>query len=252
MTTTIITGAGTGMGAATALLLAERGHSIVLLGRRTELLEEVAADLPGDDHAVRSTDVADRSSLHGALHGGVLDGRNVVSVFANAGIGGVNEYGADDRWDDIIGVNLTGSYNTAQECLPFLRKSDAPNRNILFTSSCLSRFGVPNYTAYCASKAGINGLTRSLAVELANELIMVNAILPGWVDTEMANDGINQMANEQGIAFDDARAEQLAMVPLGRMSTPQEIAAFVAFLFSEEQRSMTGQCIDINNGSWMG
>ena len=240
------------MGAATAHLLAERGHSIVLVGRRGELLDEVASNLPGDGHVVRSADVSDREALHSALHDGALEGHDVVSVFANAGIGGVNEYGSNDRWDDIIGVNLTGSYNTAMECLPLLRASDAPNRNILFTSSCLSRFGVPSYTAYCASKAGVNGLTRALAVELASEQIMVNALLPGWVDTEMANEGIDQMATEQGTTFEAARAQQMGMVPLGRMSTPEEIASFVGFLFSEGQQSMTGQCIDINNGSWMG
>ncbi len=252
MKTTIITGAGTGMGAATALRLASDGHAIVLLGRRQGQLDDVLATLPGDGHVAHSADVSDRSSLHAALHSGVLDDRDVVAVFANAGIGGVNEYGSDDRWDDIIGVNLTGSYNTAMECLPLLRASDAPNRQILFTSSCLSRFGVPNYTAYCASKAGINGLTRSLSVELAAERILVNAILPGWVDTQMARDGIDQMAGEQATSFDAARAEQMAMVPLGRMSSPEEIADFVAFLFSPAQLSMTGQCIDINNGSWMG
>ena len=155
MKTTIITGAGTGIGAATAQRLAGDGHAIVLLGRRQAALDEVLATLPGEGHVAQSANVADRSSLHEALHGGVLDGRDVVAVFANAGIGGVNEYGPDDRWDDIIGVNLTGSYNTAMECLPFLRASDAPNRQILFTSSCLSRFGVPNYTAYCASKAAM-------------------------------------------------------------------------------------------------
>lgn len=252
MKTTIITGAGTGMGAATAQRLATEGHAIVLLGRRQSTLDEVLSTLPGEGHVARSADVSDRSSLHGVLHDGVLDGRDVVAVFANAGIGGVNEYGPDDRWDDIIGVNLTGSYNTAMECLPFLRASDAPNRQILFTSSCLSRFGVPNYTAYCASKAGINGLTRSLSVELAAERILVNSILPGWVDTQMARDGIDQMAGEQDTSFDATHAEQMARVPLGRMSNPEEIAEFVSFLFSPTQLSMTGQCIDINNGSWMG
>lgn len=252
MATTIITGAGTGMGAATALTLARQGHAIVLLGRREELLEEVASSLPGTGHVIRTADVANRASLHSALHDGALDGHDVVSVFANAGVGGVNEYGPNDRWDDIVGVNLTGSYNTAQECLPLLRASDAANRHIVFTSSCLSRFGVPGYSAYCASKAGINGLTRSLAVELASERILVNAILPGWVDTDMANEGISQMADDQGTSFEASRAEQMAMVPLGRMSTPDEIASLVAFLFSEAQQSITGQCIDINNGSWMG
>lgn len=252
MTATIITGAGTGMGAATARRLAADGRSIVLVGRRREPLEEVRQTLPGDRHVVLTANVADRESLHTALHGGALDEHEVTAVFANAGIGGVNEYGPDDRWDEIIGVNLTGSYNTAMECLPLLRDSDAPNRQILFTSSCLSRFGVPNYAAYCASKAGINGLTRSLSVQLATERILVNAILPGWVDTEMARDGIDQMAGEQDVTFDAAHAEQMAMVPLGRMSDPDEIAEFVAYLFSPKQLSITGQCIDINNGSWMG
>lgn len=252
MKTTIITGAGSGLGAATAQRLAADGQAIVLLGRRQGPLDDVLATLAGDGHVALSADVADRTSLHEALHGGMLDGRDVGAVFANAGIGGINEFGDDDRWDDIIGVNLTGSYNTAKECLPLLRASTASSPHILFTSSVLSRFGVPNYTAYCASKSGINGLTRALAVELAPEHILVNAVLPGWVDTQMARDGIDQMADDQGATFDTARAEQMTMVPLGTMSTPEEIANFVAFLFSPEQVSITGQCIDINGGAWMG
>jgi NAD(P)-dependent dehydrogenase (short-subunit alcohol dehydrogenase family) len=121
----------------------------------------------------------------------------------------------------------------------------------LITSSCLARFGVPNYTAYCTSKTGLLGLTRALSVELAASRILVNALCPGWVDTDMARAGIQLLADRAGEPFQTAFDTQMGFVPLQRMSLPQEVAKLVEFLFSGAQTSMTGQGIDINNGSWM-
>jgi NAD(P)-dependent dehydrogenase (short-subunit alcohol dehydrogenase family) len=119
-------------------------------------------------------------------------------------------------------------------------------------SSCLARFGVPGYTAYCASKAGLLGLARALAVEWAGRGVLVNAICPGWVDTEMARAGIQALADGAGQPFEQARREALALVPLGRMSEPEEIAETVAFLLGPGGSSFTGQALDPNCGSWMG
>ncbi|MGB1033111.1 MAG: SDR family NAD(P)-dependent oxidoreductase, partial [Flavobacteriales bacterium] len=167
------------------------------------------------------------------------------------GIGGENHYGTEDRWGEILNINLTGTYNSIQESLPYLKNSSEDSKHILMTSSCLARFGVPNYTAYCTSKAGLLGLTKSLAIELANDNILVNSICPGWVETEMAQAGIQQLAERQNEEYKTAYQEQMNYVPLGRMSDPEEIARFVAFLFSDAQRSITGQGLDINNGSFM-
>ena len=119
------------------------------------------------------------------------------------------------------------------------------------TSSVLARIGVPAHTAYSASKAGLLGLMRSLAAELANDRILVNAICPSYVDTEMARQLFEAMGNAQGISAEAAYERAMAEVPLGKMSMPMEIARLAGFLMSEEETSITGQAIDINNGVLM-
>jgi len=251
MKSIIITGAGTGIGKATAIRLAKEGKSIILIGRREAPLKALKEILPGEDHAILAVDVSNKGALHDVLNSGVMDGRDLYAVYANAGIGGANHYGDDDRWEQIIDINLSGAYYTVMECLPFLKKSTASFRHILITSSCLARFGVPNYTAYCASKSGIMGLVRALALECSEDKILVNAVLPGWVDTEMARAGMQLIADDTNQAFEKVLEGQMSEVPLGKMSQPEEVAGLVSFLFSEEQRSITGQCLDINNGSFM-
>lgn len=254
MKTVIITGAGTGMGSETARVLAEHPDMhLVLIGRRADKIEAVRASLPNPDrHIALSVDIGDRDGLRAALAGiDRMEQRDVYALFANAGIGGENHYGEGDRWHDILNTNLTGTYYSIMETLPYMRKSKQAFKHILMTSSCLARFGVPNYTAYCTSKTGLLGLTRSLAVELAPERILVNALCPGWVETEMARAGIQMLADRAGQPYEQTYDEQMGFVPLGRMSLPQEVAQLVDFLFSGKQVSMTGQGIDINNGSWM-
>jgi ketoreductase len=124
-------------------------------------------------------------------------------------------------------------------------------RHIVITSSCLARFGVPNYTAYCTAKTGLLGLTRALAVEHARAGILVNAICPGWIETEMAKAGIQMLADKAGMAYEKSFEEQMNMVPTGRIGQPDEIGQLIKFLFSDLQTTMTGQGIDINNGSYM-
>lgn len=253
MKTILITGAGTGIGEATAKVLAENpDYALVLIGRRKEKLDETLAMLPNtSQHIAASADVSDRSSFRAMLKEIGAADRDIYALFANAGIGGENSYGEEDRWSDILRVNLDGTYISIMETLPYLRKSKQPFKHILMTSSCLARFGVPNYTAYCTSKAGLLGLTRSLAAELGQEQILVNALTPGWVHTKMAKQGIQLLADRADKPYEQEFKEQMSYVPLNRISEPEEIAHFVAYLFSPMQRSITGQGLDINNGSWM-
>lgn len=251
MSSYVITGAGTGIGAATAVKLAENGHELVLIGRRKEPLESVLESLPGKDHVIVQVDVSDKKALHGVLNSGVMEGRSVAGLFANAGIGGENRYGDEDRWEQIIDINLSGAYYSIMECLPFLIASSEKYSHVVVTSSCLARFGVPYYSAYCASKSGITGLVKALAMELAPSKVLVNAVLPGWVDTEMARKGMELLAGHTHTSYDQILKEQMEDVPLQKMSEPEEIADLVAYLFSNSQTSITGQCLDINNGSFM-
>lgn len=252
MKTIIITGAGTGMGRATAQLLSkDRENRLILVSRTAKNLEDTLSLLEHkDQHISAALDTRDASAWQNLFrtHPSISE---VDAVFANAGIGGENHYGEADRWADIISINLTGTYTTIMETLPYLRKSKRTFRHILITSSCLARFGVPRYTAYCTSKTGLLGLTRSLAVELGSEKILVNALCPGWVETDMAKAGIQMLADKAGSGYQAAFDEQMNMVPLQRISQPEDIAAFVRFLFSDQQTSITGQGLDINNGSFM-
>jgi NAD(P)-dependent dehydrogenase (short-subunit alcohol dehydrogenase family) len=118
--------------------------------------------------------------------------------------------------------------------------------------SILARIGVPGYTGYCASKAGLLGLVRALAMELAPREVQVNAVCPGWVDTDMAWEGIDGMAAGLGTTRAEALAAAMADVPLGRMSRPEDVAGLVSWLLSPDARGVTGQALDMNNGAWMG
>ncbi len=251
MTKTVaVTGAGSGIGKAIAKTLSEQGYNLILLGRNGSRLEETRGLLDNPaDHKSFSCDIRQPEEIHKAL--AESGAESLYGVIANAGLGGENHYGTEDRWQEIIDTNLTGSYNTAQECLPYLRKNSCEFGKIIFISSILARLGVPGYSAYCAAKAGLLGLTRSLANELAGEKILVNAVCPGWVNTDMAHEGLQAFADALSITKETAFEKAMQEVPLRKMSEPEEIARMVSFLISEDQSSITGQTLDINNGSLM-
>jgi NAD(P)-dependent dehydrogenase (short-subunit alcohol dehydrogenase family) len=247
----IITGAGSGMGRATASILSQLPNArIVLVGRTKSHLEETRSLCANPDrHVACAFDVRLPEKWQENL--ATIDRLDLHGLFANAGIGGGNEYGSSDRWAEIISINLTGTYVTIMECLPYLRTSSAPWRNVVITSSCLARFGVPGYAAYCTSKTGLLGLTKSLALSLADDHILVNALCPGWVETDMAKAGIQRLADFTGTPYEVEFKNQMDLVPLKKISQPEEIARWVEFLFVGKQNSMTGQAIDVNNGSFM-
>lgn len=252
--TIVISGAGSGIGRAAAVSLAteQADVELVLLGRRQDALEETRRALPRSaSHHTVAVSQTDGAALKRAFESLDLPSRNVVGLIANAGVGGENQYGKADRWDEIISTNLTGTYVLVNECLPALKAAKHKTRNIIIVSSILARLGVPGYTAYCASKAGLLGLMRSLAATHARDGIYVNAICPGWVNTEMARSGIQQFANHTGRTYEAALADQMSMVPTRKMSEPEEIGSLIAYLTSGKQASFTGQCFDMNNGALM-
>ena len=245
-----LTGAGSGIGRSIALRLAKEGYSLILSGRKSKKLEKLLQDISSPNrHRIFPCDTRNTSSIRSALKQSGVE--SLYAVIANAGIGGENIYGENDRWQEIVDINLTGSYNTLNECLPYLEKDSNSFKKIIIISSILARLGVPGYSAYCASKAGLLGLTRSLAAEFSSKSILVNALCPGWVDTDMAHEGLDGMARSMNTSKVEAFNIAMSQVPLGKMSTPEEIASLASFLLSEAQNSITGQSLDINNGAIM-
>ena len=246
----VISGAGTGIGKAIAQLLGEENYQLILLGRTLSKLQETQSQLTEPElHQCYSCDIRNKQDIRNALANSGVS--SIYGVVANAGIGGENNYSTEDRWGEILETNLTGTYNTIHECLPYLKKDAGEYKRIAIVSSILAKLGVPGYSAYCASKAGLLGLMRSFAAEFSGDKILVNAICPGWVNTEMAHQGLEAFSKAMSISKEEAYQQAMAQVPLGKMSEPTEIAHQVAFLMSDKQTSFTGQTLDINNGALM-
>lgn len=250
----LISGAGTGIGRAVAISIANQSpdNEVILLGRTRKTLEETRHLLPDPEvHPIVVVDTSDSKALSQAFSDLKLIKRNLKAIVANAGIGGNNQYGPDDRWDEIIDTNLSGTYRLVNEALPALESRQSEYGHIVVISSILARLGVPGYSAYCASKAGLLGLMRSWATEFSSKKILVNAICPGWVETEMATSGIKAFASGANIPYESAFEKQMESVPLGKMAKPDEIAELVQFLILSNQLSITGQSLDMNNGALM-
>lgn len=243
----LISGAGSGIGKAIATRLAAEGNNCILIGRNPKKLEQTLNELKDGEHYAMNIDVTSVSALHKGAE--KLAGFKIDGIVSNAGTGGDNKWGIADRWHEILETNLTGTYNFVNTFLPHLRDSASPHKHVVIISSVLARLGVPHYSAYCASKAGLLGLMRSWAVEWAPENILVNAVCPGWVNTTMAQQGMEGISKDLGISKDEFHKMAMQSVPLRKMSEPDEIADLVYYLVN--QRSITGQSIDINNGSVM-
>ena len=247
----VVTGAGTGIGRAIARRLSADGavdHPACARSGAPRGGREGVADA----RASSSTcDIRKRKAVDAAFAEAAEALGPITALVAASGLGGGNEDGADDRFDDLIATNLAGTYYCCRAALRHLAPGpDA--RHLVVISSILARIAVPGYSGYSASKAGLLGLVRSLAADGGEENIQVNAICPGWVDTDMAWQGLDAIAEATGGTREDAYRDAMAQVPLGRMSQPADIAGTVAWLLSPDARGVTGQAIDQNGGAWLG
>ncbi len=249
----LVTGASRGIGRAIALRLAREGAR-VSCGVRSEsdgasLLEEIGA-LGGSAIAVL-LDVTDPASVATAVERSARPDRRLDIVVNNAGIGGPTPLNGDERsdrkWAQILDVNLTGTWRVMRAALPFLTEG----ARVINISSVSGRFGVAANGAYCAAKHGVIGLTRSHALELAPKKITVNAICPGWVDTDMGRSGMRGVARLMGVPDERAAENAGAMAPLGNVLLPEEVAGLVVYIASPEARNMTGQAIVLDGGQVM-
>lgn len=243
MSTVLVAGGATGIGAAVVRALRGQGDDVVLADRNPAGAEIVAEDQPGEGWFVQAdfgTPEGPREAVEAAiaLTGGRLDG-----VFYNAGVlmaRPLEEWTAAD-WDLSSAVNLRGPFLVAQAAAPHLAKSDAGR--IIITSSTGALRGHAGMPAYHATKAGVLGLVRALADELAPHGTTVNTILPGWVDTPF-NDGFWNHQEDPAAAL----AELERSIPLGRQAHPDEIVGTVLYLLSDAASYVTGQSIVIDGG----
>lgn len=248
----VITGAAANIGRATALLFAREGARLVI-GDIDERAGDTAAEIEregGEAHFV-PTDVTSAAAME-ILMAAAKERLGGIDVLVNnAGIlrsGAVTELD-ESVWDDLMRVNPKSCFLAAKYGVPHLR--DSGGGAIVNTASLAGVKGGAGVTAYSASKGAIVGFSRALAIELAPDRIRVNALCPGWVDTDMARTGLEGMARALNVAPDEARRIAMSSVPLGRMSQPAEIAGVVAWLLSPDARGTTGQGIDVNHGAFM-
>jgi NAD(P)-dependent dehydrogenase (short-subunit alcohol dehydrogenase family) len=242
----LITGGGTGIGAATAEMLHAAGARISLLGRRMEPLLDVARVTNGQ--AIQC-DVTNLDSIHKAFDEARAKNGLIDLLIVNAGIAESAPFHKMTResWDRIISVNLTGAFDTVQAGLPDLLKSE--DARVVFIASVASLRGVPYAAHYAASKHGLLGLMRSMAAEYAKSKMTVNAVCPGYVDTPMTDQSVARVSQITGRGEGDARSAITAMNASGRLVDPQAIANLVLTLCLPLSRDINGAAITIDGGT---
>ena len=232
-----VTGASSGIGLATARLLAQRGAAVTLIARRSDKLEE-AKQAIGGKTAWAAADVGDKEQLERALDAAVHQNGPIHGLFANAGLtGGFTPAVAFDPavFEETIRVNLTSVFWAIQKVLPAM--IEAKKGAILVTGSMASKRGMAMNPAYVASKHGVLGLTRAIAVEMAPHNVRANCVIPGFIRTE----ALDRIPPEQ-----QGKIEQ--RIPQRRMGSGEELAEVAAFLLSDAASHVTGQDWAVDGG----
>lgn len=244
--TVIVTGGGTGIGLAMAKKFSDAGDRVAVCSRKRGNIERARADIGGDLLA-GECDLRQREQIRRFTAQVVERWERIDVLINNAGAGGRNPIDHDDDgfFADIMDTNVTGTFHFIQSVLPHMA---AGTGRIINISSVLGKFGVPASSAYCASKHAVIGLTRALALELAPRQITVNAICPGWVDTDMARQGMTEIGKLMGLTGEQFKEKALGHVPIKRFVEADEIAAMAFFLASADAAAITGQAINVCGG----
>ena len=237
-----ITGASRGIGRACAIALSAGGAKVVLAARQLDKLEEVAAAIRagGGEAFVVPIDLASQDSIKEAFSKASKEFGRVDILIDNAGLtrDGLALRMKRDDWDAVIQTNLSGSFFCIQQVLPAMVRERWGR--IVNITSVVGESGNAGQANYAASKAGLIGLTKSLAQELASRNITVNAVAPGFVETDMT-----------ASLSDELKAKITESVPLKRIGKPEDIAAAVTFLASDDASYITGHVLDVNGGMFM-
>ncbi|WP_445157548.1 SDR family NAD(P)-dependent oxidoreductase [Halomonas sp. E14] len=232
----VITGAGQGMGRAMAQRFAAEGARVAALDLQEAAARDVAAQL-GDRALGLGCDVADAASVRAAFEA-IQQAFGRVDVLVNsAGTGAMDSFPEvpDENWARVIGVNLTGTFLCCREAVRLMQKGSQGGVLINVSSTAIATGEGPAH--YCATKAGVVGLTRSIARELAPQGIRANVLVPGPTNTPMMAD-----------IPDEWRDQMIAAIPLGRMAEPEDLAGVASFLASDDAAYMTGQNVSVNGG----
>jgi 3-hydroxybutyrate dehydrogenase len=242
----LITGGGSGIGAATARLLAAAGARVSILGRRLDALRTVAEATGATPVAC---DVTDREAMAAALDAARAANGPLDIVILNAGIGDSAPFARTTRagFDEIIATNLTAVFDGAQLALPDLLAG--PGKRLVVVASVAGLKGAAYAAPYAASKHGVVGLVKSLALEFAKTQLTVNAICPSFVDTPMVDDSAARISRMTKRSDDESRAALAALNAHGRLVTADEVAAAILNLCLPASSSINGACVTIDGGT---
>jgi len=239
----LVTGAGTGIGRAIALAFAAEGARVGLVGRRKAFLEAVAREIGSVASLVIQADISKKPDIHRALDQTVSHFGGLNVLVNNAGVlhVGTAEQITEEQWDETFNVNLRSPWLLSRAALPYLRK--AGGGSIINVASVLGINGARNRASYAPSKGAVILLTKCMAIDHGHENIRVNAISPGFVETDLTATVLSQARDPEA-----ARRERMAAHPIGRLGEPRDMAGLAVYLASDESSWMTGAALPLDGG----